>query len=152
MDKKIQEQIDAFSKLWHRLLETSRKMDLERLFPNLSELTEHEISIIRIISERPEIILKDICEDLNIPKSTLSNMINRLEKKGYVKRVIGKKDLRSFGLVLTSKGQLTQEEHLKFETLLYGSILESLGNEEKRLHFLELGNEIAENLEKRFQK
>jgi DNA-binding MarR family transcriptional regulator len=101
--------------------------------------------VIHIVSENPDIILKNICEILSLPKSTLTNTINRLEEKGYLIRIITKKDLRSYGLSLTEKGIRAQEEHMEYESQVFGRVLETLESQE-RAELLTLLKKIVKNL------
>ena len=124
MDKEINRQIDELNNLWHRILLTSNY--------RLKVLSENEIAIIRIISEGDEVIIKEIVDVLKIPKSTLTSMIDRLEKKNLIKRAISTKDRRSYKLELTEEGRKTQVEHDKFETEFYARIINSLDTYEER--------------------
>ena len=111
---------------------TSNYSDLEKKYPRLKVLSENEIAIIRIISEGDEVIIKEIVDVLKIPKSTLTSMIDRLEKKNLIKRAISTKDRRSYKLELTEEGRKTQVEHDKFETEFYARIINSLDTYEER--------------------
>ncbi|OYO93678.1 DNA-binding MarR family transcriptional regulator [Lachnotalea glycerini] len=139
------QQVQEFNALWHQILMLDQKKDFKQKYPNFLELTTNEISVIHIVSENPDIILKSICEILNLPKSTLTNTINRLEEKGYLFRTITKKDLRSYGLSLTEKGIQTQKEHIEYEHQVFGKILETLDIEE-RIEFLMLMKKITMKL------
>ncbi len=57
-----------------------------------------------MVAKKSDIIMKDICTSLDMPKSTLTNMVNRLERKGYLNRTISRRDLRSYGLALRARG------------------------------------------------
>ena len=139
------EQVQAFGALWHQLLILDQKRDFQQKYPNFLKLTTNEISVINIVSENPDIILKSICEKLDLPKSTLTNTINRLEEKEYLFRTITKKDLRSYGLSLTEKGIQAQKEHIEYEQQVFGKILETLEPEE-RTELLTLLKKITKNL------
>ncbi|HEX3076086.1 MAG TPA: MarR family transcriptional regulator [Lachnospiraceae bacterium] len=139
------QQVQEFGALWHKLLVSDRIKNYEQKFPNFLSLTTNEVSVIQIVSENPDIILKSICEILDLPKSTLTNTINRLEEKGYLFRTITKKDLRSYGLALTEKGILAQKEHIEYEHQVFGKILETLEAED-RTEFLSLMKKITMNL------
>ncbi len=141
------QQVQEFGALWHQLLGMDQIKDFEQKFSNFLSLTTNEISVIQIVSENPDIILKSICEILNLPKSTLTNTINRLEEKGYLFRTITKKDLRSYGLSLTEKGIMAQKEHIEYEHQMFGKILGTLVAEE-RIELLTLMKKITKNLAK----
>lgn len=140
------EQTKEFSNLWHQVYKLERETNLGEQFPEFSELSTNEITILDIVSKKPDVILKEIIAYLNLPKSTLTNTINRLEKKGYLIRVINKTDLRSYGLSLTTKGQTAQEQHKAYESVVFQQALLALDTEEERDTLLNLMNKIIGNI------
>ncbi len=146
MDKGCKRQVNELNVLWHAMLVKSNYKDIEEKYFNLKELSTNEISIIRIISEKEECIIKDILEVLNIPKSTLTGIIDKLEKRNIVGRAISKRDRRSYKLELTEKGKAVQEEHVKFEEEVYGKIIISLDTYEERQELLKLMRKIVGNI------
>ncbi|NOW05106.1 MarR family winged helix-turn-helix transcriptional regulator [Clostridium beijerinckii] len=149
MDKDCKKQIDEFNILWHRMLFESSYKDIEAKYTRIKGLSDNEISIIRIISEKEEVIIRDILEILNIPKSTLTNMIDRLEKRNLIRRSISKRDRRSYKLELTEEGKKAQEEHIKFEEEVYGKIMISLDTYEERENLLNIMRKIVYNISSR---
>jgi len=149
MDKKCKGQVDELNKLWHRMLVESNYEDIESKYSNIQELSTNEIAIIRIISEKEEVIIKDILEVLKLPKSTLTSIIDRLEKRNLIVRAISKRDRRSYKLELTEKGKIAQDEHIRFEEEVYGKIMISLDTYEEREELLKLIRKIAENISSR---
>lgn len=53
--------------------------NIESKFSRIQGLGTTEISILRIIFEKEDVIIKDIVDELKIPKITLTNVINRLD-------------------------------------------------------------------------
>ncbi|WP_026884981.1 MarR family winged helix-turn-helix transcriptional regulator [Clostridium beijerinckii] len=149
MDKECKKQIDEFNILWHRMLFESSYKDIEAKYTRIKGLSDNEISIIRIISEKEEVIIRDILEILNIPKSTLTNMIDRLEKRNLISRSISKRDRRSYKLELTEEGKKAQEEHIKFEEEIYGKVMISLDTYEERENLLNIMRKIVYNISSR---
>lgn len=147
MDKEYSRQIDELKELAHVMLEKSNYKDLEERYSRIQQLSTNEISIIRIISEKEEVIIKDILEEVQVPKSTLTSMIDRLEKRDLICRAISNKDRRSYKLLLTEEGKKTQEEHVKFEQEVYGKIIASLDNYEEREMLLNLIKKIINNMD-----
>ena len=115
MDKECKRQVDELNKLWHHMLIESNYKDIEAKYLRIQALSTNEIAILRIISEKEEVIIKDILEILNLPKSTLTSIIDRLENRNLIVRAISKRDRRSYKLELTEEGKITQDEHIKFE-------------------------------------
>jgi DNA-binding MarR family transcriptional regulator len=145
MDDK-DELIKEFGNLWRIFISYSNQYKTMEEFPRIEKLTTMEISIIRIVYEREDVILKEICTMLDIPKSTLTSAIDRLERLNYVNRTISKRDRRSYGLQLTEEGKAVKSEHLAFEKKLYGYILSALDTNNERKEFLKLFRKIVENI------
>lgn len=146
MDKECKRQVNELNILWHRIIVESKYKDIEAKYPNIQGLSTNELTIIRIISEKEEVIIKDILEVLNLPKSTLTSIIDRLENRNIIIRVISKRDRRSYKLELTEKGKITQDEHIKFEEEVYGKIMVSLDTYEEREDLLRLIRKIVGNI------
>ncbi|ADK14829.1 MULTISPECIES: MarR family winged helix-turn-helix transcriptional regulator [Clostridium] len=147
MSKSNKKQIEEFSELWHQIIKKSNFRKIEDQFQRLNGLTTIEISIINIVSKNPDVILGEIVLALDIPKSTLTNAINRLEKRNYINRIISKRDRRSYGLKLTEEGHLAQKEHLDFEHTVYGRLLDALDTDEEKQELFKLFRKMINNLE-----
>ncbi|QXE20860.1 MarR family winged helix-turn-helix transcriptional regulator [Clostridium sp. 001] len=147
MNKSNKKQIEEFSELWHQIIKKSNFRNVEDQFQRLNGLTTIDISIINIVSKNSDVILGEIVLALDIPKSTLTNAINRLEKRNYINRIISKRDRRSYGLKLTEEGHLAQKEHLDFEYMVYGRLLDALDTDEEKQELFKLFRKIINNLE-----
>ncbi|MBU3073898.1 MarR family winged helix-turn-helix transcriptional regulator [Clostridium estertheticum] len=146
MDKEYKRQVDELNKLWHFMIVSSNYKDIESKFLRIQGLRNNELTILRIISEKENVIIKDILEVLNVPKSTLTSMIDRLEKRNLIIRTLSNKDRRSYKLELTKEGNMAQEEHSKFEEEVYGKIMLSLDTYEDRENLLKLIRKMAYNI------
>lgn len=86
------------------------------------------IGFIKFESEKRDVFQKDIEEEFDIRRSSVTSVINLLEKKGYVKRVSVLKDARLKKLVLTEKGiELHNEVHkdiVNFENYIKSELTE----------------------------
>jgi DNA-binding MarR family transcriptional regulator len=134
--------------LWHQFIVVMNYRDLEERYARLNELSTLEIGVIHLLHQRPDIIFREIGEHLQIPKSSLTSIVDRLEKKNYVQRVISKRDRRSFGLVLTEEGRAVQREHDSFEYEICSRILSSLDTEAEREVFLTSLTKILAGLQR----
>jgi DNA-binding MarR family transcriptional regulator len=146
VDKKNKEQIQEFSDLWHVMIKKSNFRQVEEKYTRINGLTTIEISIISIVSKKPDVILREIGALIDIPKSTLTNAVDRLEKRNYINRVISKRDRRSYGLELTEEGRLAQKEHLELENTVYGRVLNALDTDEEKQELFKLLRKIVNNL------
>lgn len=142
----IDKQIEEFCDLCKMFLSPSNDNKLRAEFPRIHNLTSMEINIISIVHSSEDVILKEICTQLDIPKSTLTSAIDRLERLNYVNRVISTRDRRSYGLKLTEEGYKVQKEHLAFERKLYGYLLNALDTNEEKELLLQLLRKIVKNI------
>jgi DNA-binding MarR family transcriptional regulator len=140
------EEIQALDKVWHQLIHAMQKSSGKLWKDKLDGATTLEVSILNIIEIKPDVILKDISELLGIPGSTLTNAIDRLEKRGLIRRAISKRDRRSFGLELTAEGTLAQMEHKKGEAVLWQKILGSFDSAAERRELIRLLGKLVDNL------
>lgn len=138
--------LQEFGSLWRVILEPNNKIKLIEEFPRVEKLSSMEIKIIEIVYSKEDVIFKEICSILDIPKSTLTSAIDRLERLNYVTRVISKRDRRSYGLILTDEGYEVQSEYLAFEKKLSGYILSGLDTNQEKEMLLELLRKIANNI------
>lgn len=146
MDNNLNAQIEELNNLWHNIMMKNNYTDIDKKYPRLKELSKNEISIIRIISQREEVIIKEIGEIIQVPKSTLTSIMDRLEKKNLIVRAMSSRDRRSYKLELTEEGKKAQQEHVDFEYEFYGRIIKSLETYEDREEFLRLMKQISKNI------
>lgn len=147
MDKIFEDQVQELNKVWHRIFKTARYRELNETFDFIDGLSTTEISVISMVAYNKEIVLKDIINELQLPKSTLTSMIDRLEKRGFLKRVINPNDRRCYCLELTKQGMQLEKQHQESETAIFSTLLKALDTPEKRDSLIKLVTEIIENLE-----
>ena len=146
MEQITEEEIERIDKVWHELIFSMQRTNEELWKDKLSGISTIEISILSIMERKPDVILKGIGDRLGIPGSTLTSAIDRLEKRGLLKRVISERDRRSFGLSLTAEGKLVQDEHKKSEKLLWKKILGSYEKSEDRKELIRLLHLLVEHM------
>ncbi|MBV9960830.1 MAG: winged helix-turn-helix transcriptional regulator [Parafilimonas sp.] len=73
---------------------------------------DHEIDfdaswfpVFYILSQKKEISIKEISNDLKVSHSAISQLISSLQQKGFIKSVISKKDARHKAITFTVKGE-----------------------------------------------
>lgn len=144
MDVKAMElQVKIFSEQWEKLL-LSNKLNI--CTEQLEGATILDVNILKVVGKKQDIILREVSKLLNIPSSTLTSAINRLEKRKLLKRVISERDLRSFGLSLTEEGRRALEEHYKLESKLIESMLNIFEDSEERDTFVRLFKKLIDNM------
>ncbi|NUL83061.1 MAG: MarR family transcriptional regulator [Armatimonadetes bacterium] len=97
----------------------------ERALETLShtDITYSQLQALRFLGSHASATVGDLAEGLHISYPSATNMINRLEKKGYVGREEMPEDRRQVGLRLTDSGaellaKLDQDRRKQFATIL----------------------------------
>ncbi|BBM63910.1 MarR family winged helix-turn-helix transcriptional regulator [Vibrio alfacsensis] len=85
----------------------------------LSNLSFNEFDYLRVIHVNPQgIRITDLAEELQVTKPSVSNMVDRLERKGLVKRVPCNEDARAKRVILTEE----VIEDMSLEQVVYKDI------------------------------
>tara|TARA_B100001175_G_scaffold182283_1_gene154736 strand:+ start:236 stop:664 length:429 start_codon:yes stop_codon:yes gene_type:complete len=102
-------------------------MSLFRKTTKLTQLTFPQTIALYIIPDQG-IEMSDLSKKIGIDLSTLSRLINGLEKRGFVKRETSKKDKRIIEVLLKEEGILIREKLDKSFDLI-GSFIEKKLND-----------------------
>ena len=83
------------------------KLYTEKTNSNLKEfnVTRADMSFLLTLNEMGEITQKELAKSRNLNNATVTRALERLEKKGFVKRVDDEKDKRKKNVLLTSDGK-----------------------------------------------
>lgn len=68
-------------------------------------LTPPQFDVIATLGNTEGMSMKDLAEATLVTKGTLTGIVDRLEKKGFVRREVPPENRRSFTVTLTSKGE-----------------------------------------------
>ena len=118
------------NELWH-IIGFNMKNEMQSgKYPAISGLTQLEMGILQAIEMNPNNMLKNICDTLGLPKSTLTSAISRLESKNYIKKKSHPQDKRSYGLELLDLGVQAQKEHIEIENTVFNNGLKHLNETE----------------------
>lgn len=97
------------------------------------QLSKTELFSMLIIDRHGEIIMSQIADYVQIPMSTATSIVDRLVKKGLVKRGRSETDRRIVTITLSDKGS-EMISNFKEQILKYVNRIDSvLSNEEKQL-------------------
>ena len=115
----------------------------------MDEVTLMHGWIVRYLSENKDrdVFQKNIEQKFSIGRSTVTSLIQLMEKKGYIARESVEYDARLKKVVLTDKGRQT---HDKMECLVEEfeqKLVENISDEEMEV-FLKVMNKIKENVQK----
>ena len=142
LNKQVTTVNSAFHKLWRSLI-IGRKDLLSGEFGNLSFA---DMQVIGLAYKKPDLILKEIRDYVRVPQTTLSSIVAKLEKLGFVKRVINRRDMRSFSLEITEPGKHAVEEHIRIDIEQAKMVVMSL-DEKERDDFVRLLEKVSERFE-----
>jgi len=132
---------EVMHRAWFRLQEEHEKISGDSI-----NMPVGDIMILQLVADNPEIILRDVREALGMPHSTLTSAIDRLEKRGLVRRTLTDKDRRSYGLELTRDGRAFQQRHDQADNDLAIRVLRILGSDRDRLRFIEVLQHVVDRL------
>jgi DNA-binding MarR family transcriptional regulator len=82
-----------------------------------------------------------------LPGSTLTSVIDRLEQRGLINRVVSKRNRRSYALELTQEDIRISALHEAAEKILWGKLLGSLSDDNERDTFIGLMERISKGIE-----
>lgn len=143
MEKK---HLQALDRIWHRAFTYFIQYDLLTFGNALDGVTALEIAILEMADSSPRVLLKNILGDTGVPASTLTGAVDRLENRGFLNRIISKRDRRSFGLDLTGRGKEALDEHRKMERRFFANVLSALGDSRDRERFLSDLERVVEQI------
>jgi DNA-binding MarR family transcriptional regulator len=130
-------------------LQVDRPSAWSKSFEGLSPVDLH---VLAIVEAKPDVILKEIKDYLDVPNSTLTGIVDRLENKGLVERMISSRDRRSFGLKLTGKGRALRDEQRMVRRNAAEKMLGALDSDAEREAFVAMMVKIGDRLRKEEQK
>lgn len=149
MKKDLNEWILKLDMLTHRFgVLYKSKFEPENMPEELKTLSALELGVLNLLEWKPDLYVKNIIELLNVPNSTLTSAIDRLEKKKIVSRSIYSGDKRSFKLVLTDQGKNLIKKRIKFKKEMFKMLLEALDNNEERKMLIRLLEKMAVKIKK----
>ena len=111
---------------------SSRFKQTEELFASKLEVSERELALLRTLVEEGPMITKALGGRFGVPVSTMTGLVDRMEKKGLVRRVRGRRDRRAIELEATPAGALALKEHARGLEAVARGILEALPSATRR--------------------
>ncbi len=146
MKKPTDSQAQDVNRAFHRVLHILLAHRQEFVDDRLHGLTFAELHVVIAANERPDLILKELREELDVAQSTLSSMVSRLERQGFVQRKISSRDMRSYGLQVTESGRRMVEEHHKLDEQQARQLADALGPDECT-ELVRLLDKVADNIQ-----
>ena len=97
------------------------------------KLTLSEMHVLESIGKSPakSLTITEIAQDLDITPPSVTTMIQRLERKGYIKKDRSSVDARRVHVVLTEEGRRAEVAHRYIRRRIIGQLTEELDMTEK---------------------
>lgn len=77
------------------------------------ELNPAQGRIMFVLWQKDGIPIQELAKETSLGKSTLTSMLDRLEKQGYIKRISSPADRRTILIKRTKKDEAYQEDYIK---------------------------------------
>jgi DNA-binding MarR family transcriptional regulator len=103
-------------------------------------LTMNEVHVLEAVKKSDIPTMSNIAHRLRITLGTLTTVMNRLEKKGYIKRERTEEDKRIIRASLTKDAEQIMEEHDRFHEDMINDVIQDLNLEEDRILVKSLQN------------
>lgn len=95
------------------------------------ELTPGQYGVLNYLWEHGKATPKELAQTLMVENSTISGVLDRMQKKGLIDRLIDPDDRRSVRVVLTPEGQALQTGVVKTVDELNAVVLDKLSTEKR---------------------
>ena len=115
------------------LLTTAQHSVFLKMTEKLSvfEITPVQYAVLYCLWESDQRSPKEIAERLKLENSTISGILERMEKKGLIQRSISKVDRRFIQVILTEKGKNLKEDVIKAVEQVNNEVLAVFSNDER---------------------
>ena len=104
----------------------------ESLFADRLEVSERELALLRALVRDGPMITRALGGRFAVPVSTMTGLVDRMEKKGLVRRVRDRRDRRAIELEATPAGTLALEEHRRGSEAIARGMLQTLGDRDQQ--------------------
>ena len=110
------------------------------------DLNMAQSKILFVLHREKSISQKELAKWLNVTPPSITSMIKKMEKEGYIARKVDEKDQRVMRLTLTEKGESVIDYVIRTSEELEKKVFKGMSAEEKML-FRRLLLQIMDNLE-----
>ena len=133
---------DMAGHLIRRLHQQSTQIFAQRTQDAGFDLTPVQYAALEAIHENPSIDQARVAEMIGYDRATIGGVIERLEKKGWISRVVSEQDRRARELTLTAQGQKIRSALELIVKDLQKDILQPLNAKDQAL-FIELARKAV---------
>lgn len=128
--------------LIRRLHQLSTQVFVQRTLAAGYDLTPVQFAALDAIQANPATDQASVAEAIAYDRATIGGVIERLEQKGWVRRVVSERDRRARQLSLTPQGKRVFSALVPIVKDLQEEILHAL-NEAERARFLKLARQVV---------
>lgn len=111
---------------------TERFKATEVGFASRLEVSDRELALLRALVADGPMITRALGSRFGVPVSTMTGLVDRMEKKGLLRRVPHRRDRRAIELEATPAGTLALREHARGLEAIARGMLEALGERDQR--------------------
>jgi DNA-binding MarR family transcriptional regulator len=111
---------------------TERFKANESSFADRLEVSERELALLRALAKEGPMITRALGGRFGVPVSTMTGLVDRMERKGLVRRMRGRRDRRAIELEATPAGALALSEHARGMEAIARGMLETLGDRDQQ--------------------
>ena len=122
------------------------QMAYEHISGGCIDMLPGDKRVLKMVAAQPDIILREIREVLGMPNSTLTSVIDRLEKRGLLRRTVTARDRRSYRLELTAGGRAYMALQDQAEQEFAVQILRILETDDERQTFVNILSKVISRL------
>src|SRR5262245_61814713 len=126
----MNDRVDELRRFIERL--SARFKETESLFASRLEVSDRELALLRTLVAEGPMITKQLGGRFRVPVSTMTGLVDRMEKRGLVRRVLGRRDRRSIELEATPAGALALREHGRGIEAIARGMLDALPERDQR--------------------
>jgi DNA-binding MarR family transcriptional regulator len=137
-------QLNELSLLIEKLINTINIEESEYIRNcELHKLSSTQIHYLDLINHEENPSLSLLAKKLKVTKPSVTNLIDKLEKAGYVRKVQSEEDRRVQFLRLTEKGRKISDLHEKFHDVFAEKLVADLDEKEKK-HLISVLKKVLE--------
>lgn len=113
----------------------------------LNDISVAYFAVLQALWEKDGLSISDLGEIVHLEKSTMTSLLDRMEKAGLLKRADHPKDRRAYQIYLTPRGKGIQEKIDRVANQAYQSLTKGIPEKDLRIS-IEVCKQILQNSEK----
>lgn len=133
------------NKILHRMIDLIQYKDTYQ--QQSSEIQPQDMFVLERIYFHKTVQIRDLTKNYGIPPSTLTGILDRLERRKYIQRIRKENDRRAIKLLITDAGNAVLQEHIREDKIFAWNLFHTLPSEERQ-QLLYLLDELLSNVSK----